>query len=167
MRWLTGFSEYLRKRDILQVQQDWTYSLFASYQFLLHILLWWSLWGAHDATAFNFMKYLYLLSGPILLFLGSSVLVPDVINSKIDLRDRYYVSRKLYFTILSLIWIWAIFIRPVLHGEWAAYTPVFVIFLVLSAILRFTDNVKIHFVGAVINWLLVLVFVGFFSMRLD
>ena len=39
VRWLTAFSEYLRRRQSLDIQHYWVFSLLAGYQFLLHILM--------------------------------------------------------------------------------------------------------------------------------
>ena len=92
VRWLAGFGEYLRRRQSLDLRHDWVFILFAGHQFLLHILLWWSLWGVRDASNFNFLIYLYMLAGPVLLYLGSSLLVPDV-DETVDLRSHYFGAR--------------------------------------------------------------------------
>ena len=88
VRLLGSVAEYLRQKDSLQVQHYWVYNLLAVFQFLVHVLLWWSIWGVRE-EAFNLVRYLYLLAGPILLFLGTSVLVPDVDEKTIDVRSIY------------------------------------------------------------------------------
>ena len=50
VRWLTGLAEYLRHKDSLSIRHYWVLSLFATFQFLLHILMWWSLWGVRGAA---------------------------------------------------------------------------------------------------------------------
>ncbi len=75
VRLLTTLAEYLRVRDKFKVTHYWVYELLLLFQFLLHVLLWWTLWGARDASNFNFLIYLYMLAGPVLLYLGSSLLV--------------------------------------------------------------------------------------------
>lgn len=165
VRWLAGFGEYVRRRQSIRVQHDWVFSLFAAHQFLLHILLWWTFWGARDASNFNFLTYLYMLAGPVLLYLGSVLLAPDL-DDVIDLPAHYGNARPAYFTVLSLLWIWAIFSGPVLHGEVAPTLPVILPYLAVAVTLRVTDNERIQAVGAVANWVLLAAFVALFAMEL-
>lgn len=45
VRWLTSFAEQLKRKDELGIQHYWIFSLYAGFQFLLHILMWWTLWS--------------------------------------------------------------------------------------------------------------------------
>ena len=67
---LASFAEYLRQQSNLEIVQYSVLKLWVVFQLLLHVLLWWSLWNARVATAFTFLHYLYLLGGPVLLYLG-------------------------------------------------------------------------------------------------
>ena len=165
VRWLAGFGEYLRRRQSLEIRHDWVFILFAGHQFLLHILLWWSLWGVRDASNFNFLIYLYMLAGPVLLYLGSSLLAPEV-DEEVDLRTHYLNARPAYFSVLGLVWVWAALTGLVLRGEFAPHLPVIILYLVVTVIMRVTASRQVHAVGAVVNWLLLAAFVGFFAMRL-
>ena len=78
VRLLASFAEYLRRQSNLEIVHYWVFNLWIAFQFLLHILLWWSLWNTRAAEAFTFLHYLYLLSGPILLYLGASLFIPDL-----------------------------------------------------------------------------------------
>jgi hypothetical protein len=166
VRWLTAFSEYLRRRQSLDVQHYWVYNLMAAYQFLLHILLWWTLWGIRDAANFNFLTYLYLLIGPVLLFLGTSLLTPSIESDGVDIRRHFSEVRRAYSTVLTLLWLWAIFSSPVIRGFVAPTAPLLALFLAAAVTLRTTANPKIHGFLVVLNWLLVVVFVGLFAMPL-
>ena len=92
VRWLTSFAEYLRNRGSLDIKHYWVYNLTAGFQFMFHVLMWWSLWGTHGSGAFNFLTYLYLLTGPVLLLLGTSLRVPDHSENSADLRAHYFRS---------------------------------------------------------------------------
>jgi hypothetical protein len=166
VRLLSSLAEYLRHRHKLEITHYWVFSLFIAVQLLVHILLWWSLWGMRGATSFNFLMYLFLLSGPTLIYLATSVLVPDVTDSRIDLREVYFSVRRSYFTLMSLTWLWAILIRPVLEGRLAPSTSIFGLFLLSALVLRLTGNPKAHAALALAHLALLVAFVGFFGMQL-
>ena len=166
VRWLTAFSEYLRRRRSLDIQHYWVFSLLAAYQFLLHILMWWTLWDVHDAMNFNFLTYLYLLTGPVLLFLGTSMLTLSIETDGVDVRSHFSEVRPTYSTVLVLLWLWAIFAGPVLRGFLDPFVPLLALFLITAVALRATANPKVHSIVVVLNWLLVLAFVALYAMQL-
>jgi hypothetical protein len=166
VRWLTALAEYLNRRETLDVSHYWVYNLAATFQFMLHILLWWSLWGLRDATRLNFVTYLVVLTGPVLLFLGSSLLAPSVSGQSADLRAHYFGVRRPYATILMLVWIWALALSPVLRGTFLANWPMFVLFLLVAAALRSSASPKVNGGIALTNWTLLIVYVAVFSLRL-
>ncbi len=166
VRWVTALAEYLRRRESLQVEHDWVFTLFAVFQFLLHILMWWSLWGVRGAGEINFLKYVYLLVGPILLYLGTSVLAPDIDDSKVSAKAHYALVRPTYATVLALLWVWAILMSPVLRGTFASTAPAFALFLGLALVQRFAANDKLQPILALANWLLFAGFVGIYAMQL-
>jgi hypothetical protein len=166
VRILAGFGEYIRHLSDVKIVRYWVFSLWLAFQFLAHILLWWSLWNARMAEAFTFLHYLYFLSGPVLLYLGTTLLIPDIDDDAIDLHKHFYRVRVPYFTVSPLVWLWAIFLMPVLIGRFAPTVPLLISCLVVTLTLRFTANPKIHAALAVAIWLLVIIFVAVFAMRL-
>jgi hypothetical protein len=166
VHWLTAFSEYLRRKQSVDIQHYWVFNLLAAYQFLLHILLWWTLWGFRDAANFNFLTYLYLLTGPILLSLGTSLLTPNIETDGVDVRRHFFDVRQTYSTVLALLWLWALGAGPILRGHLAPTAPLLVLFLATAVILRVTDNAKVHSIAIVVNWLLIVAFVALFAMQL-
>jgi hypothetical protein len=166
VRWLTGLAEYLRRKDSLSVKHYWVYSLIASFQFLLHILMWWSLWGVRGDVEINFLMYVYLLAGPIFLFLGTSVLVPGIDEDELDMRTHYFSVRQTYSIVLMLLWLWAIFLSPVLRGTFAPTMPLFALFFVFALIQRMTTTSTAQGIIAALNWLLLIVFVATYAMQL-
>ena len=71
-----------------------------------------------------------------------------------------------YFTVIVIFWLWVIFLFPILTGSFAPTIPVLVCFLAIALTLRFTANPKIHAAAAVSVWLLLIIFVAVFAMRL-
>ncbi len=166
VRWLTGFTEYIRRRSSLSIEPYWVFALAACFQFLLHTLFWWSLWGMRGNATINFLSYLYLLSGPILLYVATALLMPNVEDDEIDLRAYYFSVRPGYSTILILLWLWAIFSSPLLRGEFAPTAPIFSIFLVNAVVMRATANPVVHGVSAIINWVLFAAVIGLFFLQM-
>jgi len=166
VRWLTGFSEFVRYRATLQVTHYWVFSLAAAFQFLLHVLFWWSLWNIRGSATINFLSYLYLLSGPVLLFVGTAVLLPDQEGDSLDLRQHYFQARATYSTVLILAWLWAIFLSPVLRGAFAPGAALFAAFMTVAVIQRLAVNPTVHGIAAVINWLLLGAFIGLYQLQL-
>ena len=166
VRWLTGFTEYLRRRPSLRLTHYWVYTLAAGFQFMLHVLFWWSLWSIRGTATINFLSYLFLLSGPILLFVGSAMLAPDLSEDDIDLRDHYLQTRPVYASVLIMAWLWAILLSPVLRGSVAPTLPYFALFLTVAIGQRLTGNLAIQGVLAVANWLLFIAFIASYAMQL-
>jgi len=167
VHWLKGLSEYLRRKNELNVQHYWAYSLFASFQFLLHIVMWWSLWGVRDGAEINFLMYVYLLTGPVLLYLGTSVLGPNIGGDTFDMKVHYFAVRPTYSSVLALLWLWAIFMSPVLRETIAPTMPVFVMFFVLALTQRVVASQKIQGILAALNWLLLVIFITAYAMQLS
>ncbi len=166
VRLLTSFAEYLRQQGKLEIVAYWIFTLWIVFQFLLHVVMWWSLWNVRAAETFTFLHYLYVLSGPVLLYLGTSLLIPDIEDHAVDLQRFFYSVRVPYFTVAAILWLWAIFLFPLLIGRFAPTVPILVGYLAIALTLRFTANPKIHAALAIASWLLLMVFIANFGMQL-
>ncbi len=166
VRWLTGFTEYLRRRSSSRVPLYWVFTLTACFQFLLHILFWWSLWGMRGSATINFLSYLYLLSGPILLFVATALLIPGIDDDELDVREHYFSVRPQYSTILILLWLWSLFTAPLFRGDFAPTAPIFALFLANAIVMRVTSNPTVHGISAIINWLLFAATIGLFFLQM-
>ena len=67
--------------------------------------------------------------------------------------------------MLILLWLWAILASPVLRGFISPTTPFFTLFLLLAFVQRITANPTAHGVSVVLNWVLLLVFIGLYAMQ--
>lgn len=163
---LGGLSEYLKNHSEIKVRHYWVYTTMAIFQLLAHVLLWWSIIGLSSAGDINFLNYLYLLIGPTLLFLSTSIIIPNIKNESIDLHKIYFGFRKTYFSILILFWLWAIFAWPIFGHGFAPTVPLISAWLVISIILRITDNTKVHAVLVTANLAIYACFIALFAMQL-
>lgn len=166
VRWLNSLAEFLRRRDSLTVDYYWVYGCSAAFQFILHILLWWSLWSIRAGGTLNFLSYLYMLMGPILMFIGSAFLTPVIDGDRLNLRQLYYAARPVNSTVLALVWLWAMFSAPVFRGIFAEPAPIFGMFFIIAMVQRVSANNTIHKLAAVANWLLMITFIAVYALEL-
>jgi hypothetical protein len=166
VRIVGGLGEFLRRRDSLDVSYYWVHSLLALYQLTTHVLVWWALIGLRDVASINFLQYLYVLLGPTMLFLATSLLVPEITDNKIDLRADYRRFRKPYYSVMPIFWAWIIFIWPVLGYAVAPTWKFAACWMTTMIILRLTENAKTHAVLVSANWLLLIVYIGIYAMQL-
>ena len=166
VRLIGGLGEYLKNYSTLNIQHYWVYTLLTVFQLLAHLLLWWSILGLRAAGNINFLSYLYLLIGPTLLYLGTSLLIPDIKEKSIDLRAEYYKFRKAFFSIYIAFWLWGIFVWPVFGHSFAPTVPLIAVWLIISVILRITDNPKIHATLVTANCIVYVAFIVIYAMQL-
>ena len=166
VRLLGSLGVYLRNRATLNIQHYWVYTLSVVFQVLLHFLFWWSIIGLHKAGNLNFLSYMYLFIGPTLLFLGTSILVPEIKGEAHNLRSEYYGFRKTFFSIMSAFWLWTIFVWPVFGHSFAPTVPLIIVFFLIALILRFTDKPKIHAALIIANYAIYTVFIVLFATHL-
>jgi small neutral amino acid transporter SnatA (MarC family) len=109
VRLLSTLAEYLRRRDRLEVGHFWVYSLLLLFQFVLHVLFWWAMFGVGSVGGFNFVGYMYLLIGPVCIYLATSLLIPDVDgdSKSVDLRAQYFRLAPSHFTVIAVMWFHA------------------------------------------------------------
>ncbi len=163
---LGALSSYLKKSSTLEIQHYWVHTVLFVFQLLAHMLLWWSILGLKAANNINFLSYLYLLVGPTMLYLSTSLIVPEIKDKAIDFRSEYYGFRKTYFTILSIFWLWAIFVWPVFGHGFAPTVPLISIWLLISLTLRFTGHPGINATLVVANCGIYAAFVTIYAMKL-
>lgn len=170
VEWIAGVGRFLKHSRTLTVEGYWVFYVQAACQFLLHILLWWSLWGIREVADFNFLTYIYLLAGPVLLYLGTSLLTPDVgadaSTSVIDLGRGYFESRRSYYSVLALLWLWVIMLWPILAGVFSPGLPLFTVFLAIAVALRATAWHQLHAVLVPLQAALLVAFIALFAMEL-
>ena len=166
VRIVGGLGEFIRRRESLNVTFYWVHSLLVLFQLLVHVLLWWSFIGLRDVESINFLQYGFLLIGPVLLYLATSLLVPDFDDNTVDLRAAYWRSSNSYYTILMVFWPWTMAIWPVFGYPLAPTWRFGVLWLAMMAVMRFSENEKVHGVLVSAVWLLMIAFIGIYAMQL-
>lgn len=167
VRLLTALSEYIKKRTNLNIQYYWVYTLSIVFQLLMHLLIWWLFVGLHKIGNLTFLSYLYMLIGPALLFLSTTLMIPDIKDESINLRSEYYSIRKVFFSLLAAFYLWAIFIWPVLGYSFAPTVPLLIVFFLIALTLSITDRPKIHATLIIANYAVYIAFIVLFATHLS
>lgn len=164
-RLLIGLAEYLRRRAHVEVTHSRLFGAWAGFQFVMHILLWWQLWTVQQISVLTFLTYLYLLLGPIFLFLSTSLLLPDVPEGPVDLGEHFAEIRKPYFTVGLMFWLWAALLGLALEGAFRPAAPLLAVFAGIMAVLRITGNRTVHAALTAVSWLLLGVFIASYAVK--
>lgn len=83
VRLLSALAEVVSRRGSKGIAHYWVYYALSGFQFMVHILFWWSMVGLREVGELNFLRFLYLLVGPTLLFLGSSLLIAEIEEERV------------------------------------------------------------------------------------
>ncbi|MGI9330768.1 MAG: hypothetical protein ACR2QB_08600 [Gammaproteobacteria bacterium] len=168
VRLLSALAEYLRRRDRIEVGHFWVYGLLLLFQFVLHVLFWWAMFGVRSVGGFNFVGYMYLLVGPVCIYLATSLLIPDVDgdSKSVDLRAQYFHLAPAHFSVIATMWFWAVFLWPVLTGKFAPTAPMLFCIGSLALVLRFSKSERLHSILVPIYCFAIVSFIGLFQLRL-
>ena len=166
VRIVGSMGEYIRRRESLKINNYWVYLMLVLFQLLAHVLIWWGLVALREIGNINFLQYLYVLLGPTLLFLATSLLLPDITDNIVDLRTEYRRLRKPYYSILTVFWAWNIAIWPVFGYPIAPVWKFAACWMAIMIILRITENAKVHAVLISAAWLLMIAYIGVFALQL-
>lgn len=80
---------------------------------VLHLHMWWSFWVLQGVVDWNYGIFSYVLVGPAALVIASHIIVPELIEGRIDVQAYYYDTARVFFGMLVLIALWAMFLEPV------------------------------------------------------
>jgi hypothetical protein len=153
-------AQYVQKRD--RVRFSATHVVWSVTLLLLFVGLWWNLWGlrAIHAGTWSFFTLIYLLTGPILLYVPSILALPEVPDSgELDLTSLFErVGRPiLLFVAAYIVWLASIQITLLEESVFApqrAIEGAAVIVLLIAAL--FPNRRMVAASGVIVLLLLVL-----------
>lgn len=108
---LAGIGNYVQIRR--RVSFYWLHTSWVMLLIVLHLHMWWSFWVLRQVTDWNYGAFLYVLIGPSTLVIASHILIPELIEGRIDVERHYYDTRTLFFGMLAATGLWAMFLEPV------------------------------------------------------
>lgn len=113
---LTGFAGMVRVRSRLVMY--WPLAAQMALLFLIQVQLWWALFALRGVAHWRFVGFLAVLMQPVLVFLATAFLVPDLGDGKReDLREAYFRETRWYFSALLLVLLDSLVRNFVIYGH--------------------------------------------------
>jgi hypothetical protein len=159
VRLITAFGEMIKHRT--QLRPYWLHAAWLFLLLLLYFHVWWSFWDFRLATNWNYLSYLFLLTGPVALFTATNLLIPDLsADPDVNSRSYYYRVHRSFFAAMSVAVVWGMSIYPVMFGQIDPILEWLLLFLAVMVTLAVTKNETVHTVLTVVAWVLFAAFVG-------
>lgn len=162
-RILTGIGKLLQVRG--QVRIYWVHLVWALNLFLYMVLIWWILYRWHAPREWDFFLFLFVLLSPIIAFLESVLLFPDVLPSDADLKQHFFANHSWFFILAAcLAPLDAVdtFLKGWDHfvAQGLIYPFFLTILFITSLIAAFTTREKYHAFFAVFFLFYLVAFIG-------
>ena len=108
---LAGIGNFVQIRR--RVRFYWLHTGWVLLLIVLHLHMWWSFWVLREVTDWNYGTFAYVLIGPGLLVIASHLVIPEVLDGRIDVERHYYDTHTVFFGLLAATGVWAMFLEPV------------------------------------------------------
>ncbi|HEV8702089.1 MAG TPA: hypothetical protein VGV60_12520 [Candidatus Polarisedimenticolia bacterium] len=105
-----------------RVRLYWLHSLWVLLLIVLHLHMWWSFWALRGVADWTYAIFVYVLIGPGALVIASHIIIPELIDNRIDIERHYFDTSPLFFGILTVAAAWAMFLEPIM-GLRAFFVP--------------------------------------------
>lgn len=140
---LTGFARALLHRRL--AIDSWHLLLLATIVFVTLVQVWWESWTLHDVPQWSFPTLLLFLINPILLYVLSHLLFPEI-DSTTSLRRHYFENRGLLFGVVAVTALASLLFQPVAFGSplFAVHNLSSLLALAGSLILATSSDPRIH-----------------------
>ena len=112
-----------------RVKRYWLHTLWVLLLIGLHIHMWWSFWALRGVADWTYGTFVYVLIGPGALVIASHIIIPELIEGRIDVEKHYFDTGPICFGMLAAAATWAMLIEPVM-----GLRPLFVPFRALQAL---------------------------------
>ncbi len=86
-----------------EVKIYWVHILWVGNVFLWLLLNWWILYRWRTFEAWTFFLFIFVLISPSIAFILSVMLLPEPIESGMNLKDYFYHNTKWFFTLAALL----------------------------------------------------------------
>ena len=104
---LMGLSSLLSQRSPREI--DWLPTSWVLLLLLQHLNMFWHTLTILEAEEWGFGGFLYVVTGPILLFLATSLLLADpVYAGPSDAREHYFRVARRFFSIMAVLMLWMV-----------------------------------------------------------
>ncbi len=112
---LTAAGRLIRARDTVIVY--WPSLVWAAVLMVIHVQVWWTLFGLRDRATWSFIGFLAVLLMPIVLYMLSALVLPEGVEATHDLRAHYERHSPWFFGFLVAALVVSILKDLVLQGR--------------------------------------------------
>ena len=98
---LAGFARLIDNRA--RVHFHWLSIFWATWIFIICVQHWWAKFSLRHVSNWTFGGFLLELMVPVMLFLGSAIVLPQSITEPVDLRTWFQSNRRWLFGCLALL----------------------------------------------------------------
>ena len=146
----------------------WLHSLWVLLVIVLHLHMWWSFWALRGVADWNYASFVYVLIGPAALVIASHIIIPDLLEGRIDVERHYFDTSRVFFGILTATAVWAMFLEPIM-GLRSFFVPFR--FMQVAGIVAFgscsaSKNKRLHAAAIVLIVLLLVTGITFTRFQL-
>ncbi|MDH3732447.1 MAG: hypothetical protein OEU54_02895 [Gemmatimonadota bacterium] len=150
---VTTLAALVDRRSALRVHR--VHASWAVLLLLVYLSFFWHTIDLFAVTDWGFGGFLYVTTGPILLFFASCVLLPDVGSPEPeDLLDAYFAVSGQFFFILMGLQVWTLGADALLGNGVTAAGGLNLATLVLAGTLARSRSLRLHEIGVGSAWLL-------------
>ena len=122
---------------------------------LVYFNLFWHVLDILTVADWNFLEFLYIVAGPMLLFFATHVLLPDASSSVAnDLRAHYFGISRQFFFFLALLELWTMGVDLMLRKGLTAASSFNAAAFALAILLAYSQQPKVHSLGTGAAWIL-------------
>jgi hypothetical protein len=163
---LTTLGVIIRERD--HIKPYWLTVLWIGILVLIHVQTWWAMFGMRDHEGWSFPGFFMLLLQPILLYLLSSLLTPNL-DAGTDMVGAFARQSRAFFGIFILILLVSVAKELVVGGRLPgpANLAAHGVFLAVATIGVLTRRRQVQEIMGPIIGLLMLAYIGVLFMRLE
>ena len=127
---------------------------------LLHLDLFWQVRVILEREAWSFVEFVFTETGPILLLLATSFLLPDPSREADDPFDHYRAAAPLSFTLLAVMMLWIPALDLYFGGALQPENALDVALAALFGLLAVARSARLHVAGTAIAWIVFVCGVG-------
>lgn len=141
---LDATSRILRERSWREL--DPLFSVWFLIQIGIHFEVWWALWSYHDLAVWDYMSFLYVIIGPVLLVINNGFLVPSqAALGSVSLQEHFLAMKPRIMAVWILFMVWSVFFGPIVAGRLVEGVVSQVVMIGLVLVTLLTRNRGVHF----------------------
>ena len=120
---------------------------------MAHFNMFWHTIDILSIEAWRFVGFLYIITGPVLIFFATDLMLPGSSQSETrDQKGHYFLVSRRFFFILALLQLWMIGVDFVFGKGFTGSGGFNIAMLALAVTLASSQSTNLHVWGTVAAW---------------